>query len=103
MFCIEFNGTTALRFNNCPVKVAIKVAERDKEAMAHRSNTLRASAKSPVLETPVESHPDNTDLTDEEAVQLPALQYTGNQDDSWIEFDKPITYVYAGQGPYVSR
>lgn len=102
-FVTNFNGTTALRFNNCPVKVAIKVAEHDKEVMAHRSNALRASAKSPVLVTPVESLPDNTNLTDEEAAQLPALQHTGNQDDSWIEFDKPITYVYAGQGPYVSR
>lgn len=36
---------------------------------------------------------------------LPDLQHTSvnPQGDGWITFDKPLLYVYAGKGPYVSK
>lgn len=38
-----------------------------------------------------------------ESEKLPPLRYAGDitESDGWITFDKPVTYVYAGKGPYV--
>jgi sphingosine kinase len=36
------------------------------------------------------------------AIDLPLPKHSTN-DEGWITFDKPLLYVYAGQGPYVAR
>lgn len=38
-------------------------------------------------------------LPDSKATSAPASPL----DDGWITFDKPMSYVYAGKGPYVSK
>ena len=30
-------------------------------------------------------------------------KYSAKEDDDWITFDKPVLFLFAGQGPYVSR
>ena len=34
---------------------------------------------------------------------IPPLTQAVDEKDGWITFDKPVLYVYAGQGPYVGR
>jgi sphingosine kinase len=36
------------------------------------------------------------------AIDPPLLKHS-TDDEGWITFDKPLLYVYAGQGPYVAR
>lgn len=42
-------------------------------------------------------------LSDEEAAVLPPLEHDADDRSGWITFDKPLLYLYAGQGPYVGR
>jgi sphingosine kinase len=75
----------------CPVRVAIKVAEADKRAMVRACDAARAQAAPAV------------DDAEPETEALPALQYDFKSSDGWIEFERPLLYFYAGQGPYVGR
>ncbi len=53
-----------------------------------------------------ESSPETRTLSivpDTDSEKLPPLRFSGNGSSSegWITFDKPVTYLYAGKGPYV--
>lgn len=47
-----------------------------------------------------------SNLTDNDSTMvspLPELKHSAADGEGWITFDKPILYIYAGKGPYVSR
>lgn len=101
----------------CPVKVSIKVAESDKRKMVTALHTARtdAIARIAALSSPAPS--DASDAPDAPATDndldpdvkpsvLPPLRYRDHvmvEGDGWIVFDKPLLYLYAGKGPFVSR
>ncbi|KAL6300521.1 ATP-NAD kinase-like domain-containing protein [Sparassis latifolia] len=100
----------------CPVKLSIKVAEADKHRMVHNLHNSRSKTtlRSPRAEPP---SPDSGPATPKSplppmsplpplslpSATLPELQHTDADADGWIAFDKPLVYMYAGKGPYVSR
>ena len=71
----------------CNVELSIKLAEQDKRKMMDGLHARRATAS---FDTP-----------------LPTLPLSENIDDTfggtWIKYDKPCLWMYAGKGPYVSR
>jgi hypothetical protein len=90
----------------------LKVEEKNKEAMIDTYQTVRSNVKHKLHDTIHHSDDDATDpygppppepeLTDEEASKLPELKHADSSH-GWTEFEKPCLYVFAGQGPYVSR
>ena len=94
------------------MKVSIKVSESDKQKMMEDWRAARTSAAERIR-VHGDQHPDGSDAEDEEVgadaanartSSLPELLHLEKpQGDGWIEFEKPILYLYAGKGPYVSR
>jgi sphingosine kinase len=76
----------------CPVQLSLKIAEKDKAAMVHAIQT-RGKA----------------DGRESDLAQIPKIQATDLPLDSaldgpeWYTFEKPLLFVYGGQGPYVGR
>ncbi|RDX56689.1 hypothetical protein OH76DRAFT_1395809 [Lentinus brumalis] len=88
-------------------KVSIKIAEQDKRKMVQDLQAARAQARSTIASA--DASDPATLTTDGESsttgTGLPELKHTGAarvNDDGWVTFDKPFTFLYAGQGPYVS-
>jgi sphingosine kinase len=79
-------------FRPCPVKLSIKVAEQDKHTMVKTLTARQEMANKEI--SPTEDCP---------LVSLPSLKYSAEEEDGWITIDKPLLYIYAGQGPYVGR
>ena len=51
------------------------------------------------------AEPNGDANTGEVSTSLPPLKYKDEdpeKDEGWITFDKPICYLYAGQGPFIS-
>ena len=85
-----------------PAKVSIKIAEQDKRKMVENLHASRAQAQATFNTTAVSETTNGEAATD---TALPELKHTGaapSDDDGWVTFDKPLTYLYAGKGPYVS-
>jgi sphingosine kinase len=81
---------SVVAFKPCPVTLSIKVAARDKYAMAEASQSHRVATQS-----------DST--WEDTGSSLPPLKYSRDDEEGWVTFDKPILYVYGGKGPYVGR
>ncbi|CAL1704519.1 unnamed protein product [Somion occarium] len=96
----------------CPVKLQIKVAESDKKAMFQSFKETRARAisnSSPQLvedSTADGNSETNGNANAKDSTSLPSLRFHEEDpvnDEGWITFDKPVSYIYAGKGPFVSR
>src|SRR5215472_7928552 len=77
-------------FKPCPIQLSIKVAEQDKNVMVKAFHTQQEDRSK---ETPVQTSAEGTS----------APNNLGNEQDTWITFDKPILFVIAGKGPYLGR
>jgi sphingosine kinase len=93
----------------CPVRLALAVAQDDKAQMvAALGGAPEALPKrdecSPVSPVSMWSACDDELDADEDAA-LPPLRFAAGDaaGPGWITVDRPLSYVYAGQGPYVSR
>ncbi|KAL1944512.1 hypothetical protein VTO73DRAFT_2942 [Trametes versicolor] len=92
-----------IRHRSCPVKVSIKVAHADKRKMvqdmkaAHEQAqaTYAALAQGPASEdsTAAFGAPPDPKLADAS---------DDDEDPEWVTFDRPLVYLFAGKGPYVS-
>ncbi len=92
-----------MRHKECPAKVSLKVAETDKRKMVESLHASIAEARTTFASTSTSI----LSATESENVSsgLPPLEHIGDahkDDEGWITFDKPFTYLYAGQSPYVS-
>ena len=80
-----------MSLNQCPVQLSLKVAENDKHKMAQAAHERNQGA-APSIDIP------------KDAVDLPTLKFLPDDDtEGWMTVDEPMLFVYAGQGPYVSR
>jgi sphingosine kinase len=82
-----------LAWKPCPVQLSIKVVEQDKAKMVENLEANRTRVNNQQLPSSPEQN---------FGTSLPPLKYT-NDNEGWITFDKPLCYIYAGQGPYVAR
>ncbi|KAG8217916.1 ATP-NAD kinase-like domain-containing protein [Butyriboletus roseoflavus] len=78
----------------CKMELSMKVVEQDKSQMVDALYARRKSAAKGV--PPALPASDITPSDDKQA------DGTVRSDD-WVRFDKPILYMFAGKGPYVSR
>jgi sphingosine kinase len=85
-----------LSFKPCPIQLSIKIAEQNKHIMAEALWARRENEAKEIQLSP--SDPEEP-VDDTPSLQKPS---EGKEVD-WIVFDKPILYLYAGQGPYVAR
>lgn len=74
----------------CKMELSIKLVEQDKGKMADAVRARRADASSDIPAVPMS--PSSEIIYD-----------PGSPGDTWIKYDKPCLWVYAGKGPYVSR
>jgi len=79
----------------CKMELSMKVVEQDKSRMVDALRAHRTSAAKGV--PPVLSSPDIAP-SDAKHPDGP-----GSGDENWVKFDKPILWMVAGKGPYVSR
>ncbi|KAH9952236.1 ATP-NAD kinase-like domain-containing protein [Amylocystis lapponica] len=103
-----------LTMNPCPVKLSIKVAESDKDKMVQTMQTSRSGGRTrhdarSQLDS-VDKSASDTDVAPDTPSSshgppsaLPELQHSAPDAEGWITFEKPLSYVYGGKGPYVSR
>jgi len=77
----------------CPVQLSVKIAETDKHKMA-------AIAHARNLDDSIHVDQSNGDPPNG---PLPPLQYLPEDEDGWHTIEEPLAWIYAGQGPYVSR
>ncbi|KAI0341603.1 hypothetical protein BDW22DRAFT_1429735 [Trametopsis cervina] len=90
-----------IKHNKCPVKVSIKVVEADKHRMVERLHAAREESK--LRKQPHESASGN-DSAIATGPSLPPLSHKDEPTgEGWITLDKPVLFLYAGKGPYVSR
>ena len=88
-----------MKHKACSVKVSVKVAESDKRKMVEAMHASCAEARATFATSSSTPEPEDA------PTGLPPLKYTGGaqtDDEGWITFDKPYTFFYAGQGPYVA-
>ncbi|RXW20903.1 hypothetical protein EST38_g4972 [Candolleomyces aberdarensis] len=83
-----------ITFNPCPIQLSMKVAGLDKDAMAKAFHDKKLAPQDPK---------DSIERTNSASGALPSLQYLPDDKEGWIDFEDPILFVYAGQGPYVGR
>jgi len=76
---------------SCPIELSLKVVEQDKSHMMDALYARRAGS------LPGPSIPSSS-LGDDKKVDSP-----GSSHEEWIRFEKPILWMFAGQGPFVSR
>lgn len=100
---------SVLKNKACPVKVSIKVAESNKMNMLNDYQVSMAKVKESLKHRPLHSDVDSSgnphtegDLDHVALSSLPELTRSGPDGEGWITIDKPLLYVYAGQGPYAS-
>ncbi|KAA1471124.1 hypothetical protein DENSPDRAFT_837053 [Dentipellis sp. KUC8613] len=76
-----------------PLSISIKDPQTDKNKMVENLLASRAEAgKAAEVERIVP-----------EGSASPEMQNTLKDADGWVTFDKPVLYLYAGKGPFVSR
>lgn len=83
--------------NPCPIELSMKIAEKDKEAMAESFLARSTGTTSQPTNEPGQL------VNGAGHSALPALRYLPDDKDGWVTFEDPILFVYAGQGPYVGR
>jgi len=115
------------RHRACPVKLQIKVASSDKNSMVTSLHQGRSDATSSLhsIPPPNSKSKQQTESGTGESLStgggkttgeqgstvssitetIPELKYPSDnpEGDGWITFDKPLLYIYAGKGPYVSK
>lgn len=106
-----------IRHKACPVKVSIKVVESDKTKMVEHlraGEEAAAQRLDAVKSDPTVNHSEPLATSDaagatggdedQSTSSLPPLlhKYEPNTE-GWIEFDKPVLYLYGGKGPLVGR
>ncbi|KAG1756719.1 ATP-NAD kinase-like domain-containing protein [Suillus paluster] len=77
---------------SCPIELSMKVVDQDKSRMMDALYARRGGA-SPGL-----SSPSSSLLSDDKK-----LDSSSSSDEEWTRFEKPILWMYAGQGPFVSQ
>ena len=78
----------------CPVKISLKVSERDKHKM-HETYQSAWHTQENNRETCWDDlHPSE---------KLPPLKHSETDTDGWEDFDLPVLYFYGGLIPYVGR
>lgn len=102
-----------LQHRSCPVKVYLKTVETDKDKMVRdlkssHEETLRnihSNNTTPGQEIPVNPNAAPSDVTAAEtSLSLPPLVLQDDLDsEGWTVFEKPVMFLFAGKGPYVSR
>ncbi|OBZ75597.1 Sphingoid long chain base kinase 4 [Grifola frondosa] len=102
-FIVGFlNGV--LKMKHCPVKLSIKVSESDKKKMVRDLHASRSKAQAqhgPASDQDIEQAASGSSRS--ASTSLPPLKYAAMDSEGWITFEKPMLYLYAGKGPYVSR
>lgn len=97
-----------IRNKATPVKVSIKVAESDKERMVENFHMSLAKAKEAAQRQRFQPYSEpkesefETDLANAPSTALPEFSHLTPDKEGWITIDKPLLYVYAGQGPYAA-
>lgn len=111
-----------IRLKRCPIKLSMKVVETDKERMVHNLHAHQARAKAKLASESRLPGPESA-TTDADNASTTAPSTVGGSafpdpksasapsspnpslpsGDGWTTFDKRLSYVYAGKGPYVSR
>jgi sphingosine kinase len=78
------------------MQLSIKVAERDKVAMADALRTYQGQQN-------VRIDPEGSEDITSRIPHPQVPKYPSKEDDDWLTFDKPILFLLAGKGPYVAR
>ncbi|RPD80150.1 hypothetical protein L226DRAFT_590646 [Lentinus tigrinus ALCF2SS1-7] len=116
---LRFMGGTSSRFvvgfmyeivknKQIPAKISMKIAEQDKRKMVEDLHASRAQAQATYTAAAASEPGAATSTANGETASgtsLPELKHTGaarGDSDGWVTFDQPLTYLYAGKGPYVS-
>lgn len=76
----------------CPIELSMKVVEQDKSRMMDALHARRAG------ESPGPSSLPSSFLSDDKKPDT-----ASSSDEEWTRFNRPILWMYAGQGPFVSR
>ncbi|KZT09459.1 uncharacterized protein LAESUDRAFT_694967 [Laetiporus sulphureus 93-53] len=104
-----------LKMKRCPVKLSIKVADSDKKQMVQKLHGYHAKARACTSPAEVPISAEDTAADDDSTTapsSAPPLSPTDPKASSplsppdsegWSTFVRPLSYVYAGKGPYVSR
>jgi sphingosine kinase len=80
-----------VRPRQCPVTLSVKVVEQDKHKMVQALHSRQKGST-------------NNHVSGGSSVKTDLNRPQQAEDErGWITFDKPLLYVYAGQGPYVGR
>ncbi|EPT06186.1 hypothetical protein FOMPIDRAFT_1057145 [Fomitopsis schrenkii] len=105
----------------CPVQLSMKLVESDKRKMVQHLNAYRANAKaqytehspvSPSTQAPTPwtattgyaSTIGGTTVNSTTPLEPKRLSPVSEPDaDGWVTFNRPLSYVYAGKGPFVSK
>ena len=77
---------------SCPIELSMKVVDQDKSRMMDALYARRAGELACMSSLPSSSLSDDKKLDD-----------TNSLNEQWTRFEKPILWMYAGQGPFVSR
>ena len=77
-----------------PFSIAVKAIETDKVKMSQSLKERHDKEVHEILEA---------EDTRETVETLEPLKYADESTDDWIKYEKPLSYFYAGKGPYVSR
>ncbi|KAG1891068.1 ATP-NAD kinase-like domain-containing protein [Suillus subluteus] len=77
---------------SCPIELSMKVVDQDKSRMLDALHARRAG------ESPSPSSPPSSLLSDDKKPDSASSSH-----DEWTRFKRPILWMYAGQGPFVSR
>ncbi|KAH7889227.1 ATP-NAD kinase-like domain-containing protein [Phlebopus sp. FC_14] len=78
----------------CKMELSMKVVEQDKSRMVDALHARRASASKGIPVSLPSFEPSGDDKLPENTV---------SSDGDWIKFDRPLLWMYAGKGPFVSR
>lgn len=92
-----------IRHRSCPVKISIKVAHADKRKMVQDMKAAREQAQATYAA--LASAPTSEDgAVAFGAPPDPKLADASDDDEDheWVTFDRPLVYLFAGKGPYVS-
>ncbi|KAH8116937.1 ATP-NAD kinase-like domain-containing protein [Phellopilus nigrolimitatus] len=99
-FVLGFIYYGVFKLKTCPMTLAIKPVETDKDRMVEEFRARAEPYRQERLQRELDEHQLRTGKD-----SLPLLEHTEepSEDDGWITFDKPILYLYAGKSPYVAR
>lgn len=78
---------------SCPIELSMKVVDQDKSRMMDALHARR------VGESPIPSSLPSSLLSDDKKPD----SASSSHEEEWTQFKRPILWMYAGQGPFVSR